>query len=286
MPPSSAFALTLFVASSPPSVSLGLLHEPQPGWDDPVEEPADVDDDLGLDDPAPSAPAPAPTPEVAPTPWVASASTTPQRPNVNKGTGLIIGAGVTGGLAWVAGLTRMAILSNCARQTQDGTLGDGSAAACIFRAGTASVILFPTQWALNWATWGLAPAAGAVRGRYDGVAYAYDGDPERSAGGFIGAGAALLGVGVIGRIAMFPMFGRALGTCVDDVSKCLTHLRLQAFGVQLSAAMIGAGGGLLMYGIIYNSTSKKHTRLLEQHSLRLTPQVGWEYTGMSLSGRF
>jgi hypothetical protein len=281
-----ALALALHVAPSPHTTApLGWLQEPEPqaGWDDPVDEPTEtdtpVDGDLSTEEVAPTDPVPAPTPTVPP------AQAIPQRPNVSKGTGLIVAASVTGGLAWVVGLTRMAIISRCARQIEDGELGDGSF-GCIFRAGTASLILFPTQWTLNWATWGLAPAAGAIRGRYDGVAYAFDGDPDRSTGAFIGSGAALLGVGVIGRIAMYPMFGRALSGCVEDGAKCLTHLRLQAFGVQLSAAMIGGGAGLLAYGIAYNSSSKKYGRLLDEHALRIAPQVGLDYTGLALSGRF
>ena len=279
MPTFASFVFALQVASSPlatPPLALGMLDDPQPGWDDPV------DGDEPATDPAPSVPAPS---VPAPTPVAPPSDAAPKRPIYGKGTGLIVAASVTGGLAWVAGLSRMAIISNCARQVEEGTIGDGSM-ACIFRAGTASLLLFPTQWALNYATWGLAPAAGAVRGRYDGVAHAYEGVPERSVGAFIGSGAALLGVGVIGRVAMYPMFGRALRGCVDDGSKCLTYLRLQAFGVQMSAAMIGAGAGLLAYGIAYNSNSKKHSRLLEAHAIRVTPQIGWEYTGMGVSGRF
>jgi predicted membrane protein len=280
MPTIAALALAVHVASTPqaPPTPLGLLHEPQPGWDDP-----DPAGDLGAEDP-PGVPAPVlepPPPQMAPQ---AAPEAAPRRPDVNKGTGLIIGASVTGGLAWVAGLSRMAIIGNCARRIEEGEI-DGSA-ACIFRAGTASLILFPTQWMLNYATWGLAPAAGAIRGRYDGVASAYDGIPDRSAGAFIGSGAAVLGVGVIGRIIMYPMFSRALGVCVEDASKCMTHLQLQAFGVQMSAAMIGGGAGLLAYGIAYNSSSKKHMRLLEQHAIRFAPQIGWDYTGMGLSGQF
>jgi hypothetical protein len=277
-----AFALALHVASSPYAPPFGLLQEPQPGWDDPVDEPSETDisdpGDLPIESDESDELVTAPTLDSPP-------PEAPKRPVYNKGTGLIVAAGITGGLAWAAGLTRMAIISNCARKVEEGAIGDGSA-ACIFRAGTASLLLFPTQWMLNYATWGLAPAAGAVRGRHDGVEYAYEGNPERSVGAFIGSGAAILGVGVIGRIAMYPMFGRALRGCVDDGSRCLRHLRLQAFGVQLSSAMIGAGAGLLAYGIAYNSTSKKHTRLLEQHAIRVAPQIGWDYTGMSLSGRF
>jgi hypothetical protein len=274
---STFVALTLACMTSNP---LGLLQEPQAGWDDAVDP---VESSVESDTP-PAQPA-RPDPVTTPTLDAPPPQAVVQRPDVSKATGLIVAASVTGGLAWVVGLTRMAIISRCARQIEEGELGDGSF-GCIFRAGTASLVLFPTQWTLNYATWGLAPAAGAIRGRHDGVAYAFDGVPERSAGAFIGSGAALLGVGVIGRIAMYPMFGRALRGCVDDGSKCLTHLRLQAFGVQLSAAMIGAGAGLLAYGIAYNSSSKKYGRLLDQHAIRVAPQIGFDYTGLGLSGQF
>lgn len=280
-----AAALALTIAFGPPAVTpSALLQGPQPGWDDPVDEATDAPT-TEPDEPAPVGET-APEPVPVPTPTVPPPQGPPQRPDVSNGTGLIIGASITGGLAWVAGLTRMAFVSRCARDIENGTLGDGSAAGCVFQAGVANIVLYPVQWTLNYATWGLAPAAGAIRGRHDGIAYAYDGLPERNPGGFIGSGAALLGVGVIGRIVMYPMFYRAIGTCVEDASKCMTHLRLQSFGVQLSSAMIGAGAGLLAYGIAYNSSSKKYGRLLQQHSVRVAPQLGWDYTGMALSGRF
>lgn len=310
MPIPAAVALVLPLASSPLANPpwARAMQEPQPGWDEETEEtkpePDAAGDPLGGPEPdeswgdedEASAPSETGDPTAVPAPAAATppAGTPPPagpptRPPFRKGTGLIVGASVTGGLAWVVALSRMAFIQQCQDQIQaadDVESGTTAATTCFFRAGIGNALLAPVQWVLNYATWGLAPAAGAIRGRHDGVAYAYDKSPKRNAVGFIAGGATLLGVGVIGRVAMYPLFFRAARSCVDAPDKCSRNLQLQLFGVQFSAAAIGGGAGLLAYGISYSKHAKQYGKLLEQHALRITPQIGWDYTGVGVSGRF
>jgi len=109
-------------------------------------------------------------------------------------------------------------------------------------------------WFANWATWGLSAGAGAVRGKHDGVAYAWDGHPDRTAGGFIGGGAAMLGVGVVGiGVSRVLAVTKILQCDVNvDINNCVTRgFRGYFAGIQVSSALVAAGLGVMVYGIVY-----------------------------------
>lgn len=263
--------------------------EAQPGWDDVEADATPPTDEV-------------PPPEVSPTdvppPTIPATPPPPGKPTYNKGTGLIIGAAVTGGLAWVISFTRMALVKQCQDKIEEARdengdidTGINAAVTCAFRAGAANLGLVLLQVPLNWASWGLSPAAGVVRGRYDGVEHAWARREAKKSGAFIGAGAALLGLGVAGRItaaAFSTAPYKKLGE--GDVDGFATSLRLRYFGIQLSAASIAAGAGLLAYGLAYKSNYESEGARLQQ--VRISPTYlvdrgsGERFTGLSLSGRF
>lgn len=268
----------------------------QPGWED-VE--ADAAPPATEEPPAPTVdPASVPPPVPAPPPVA--------KPQYNKGTGLIIGASVTGGIAWILGLTRMAFVKQCTDQLQassDVPTGLSAVNACAFKAGAAGAAMGIVQVPMNWATWGLAAGAGAVRGRYDGVEQAWAKGESKKTGAFVGAGAALIAVGAVGRIVAGVMVFRPYRNFADDLSTATTDddtnaavdrlsgaIRGRLFGLQLSSAMIGAGAGLLAYGIAYRKNFESEGVRLQQ--VRLAPEFNMDrasgsmYTGLALSARF
>ena len=291
-----------------------LEPQPDPSWDEPDEpvadpaaapaaapaadpaadptaegQPTELAEDPG--DPA-DALAPAPAPEAQPAPVGVPAPVSVARPAPKKGTGLIVGAGVTGGLAWITVVSRLTSLERCKTAAGNALLGEGGgfdAILACMRSTASLVTLTPMGWILNGATHGLAPSAGAVRGEYDGVRAAWDGAPDRDARVFVGVGAGLLGAGVVGRLATIVVFWRQfrLGTPVLLFRNY--PLSVHFLMAQVSASSISAGAGMLAYGLSY----KKHRTTEEGRrmaaglaELRLAPQLGWDYTGLSLTGRF
>ncbi|MEX1366074.1 MAG: hypothetical protein AB1Z98_23315 [Nannocystaceae bacterium] len=274
------------------SVVSGVAQEPDPSWNEPAEpeaaEPEEgtepVEGTETTDVVAPVEPVADPA---AAAPAVGMAPVA--KPIVSKGTGLVIGASVTGGLAWATAIGRLVAINRCVTAIESGSI-EASGTQCIFQTGPALVILTPLGWTFNAATYGLAPAAGVIRGKHDGIAAAWGDGPDRNTGAFIGSGAGLLGLGVVGRVITFFTFGRSLSKCTDG-NACRTAMRLHFVGAQLSSASIAAGAGLLGYGVAFkkNRDSEKARRTsagLAKMNLRLAPQLGFDYQGLSLTGRF
>lgn len=268
------------------TTTLARAAEPvaDPSWDepeDPVTDPAATPTEA---DPAEAAmPEPEPTPPIQPAPLLAT------RPTPPKGLGLMIAASVTGGLAWVTVFARLAAIDRCKTAAGQAVLGNESgfqAASACFRSAGSLVSLTPLGWLLNDATYGLAPAAGVFRGRYDGVNAAWDGKPMRNTKVLIGVGAGLLGVGVVGRIATMVAFLRQF-----NVDRLFQRYPLSAHFVlaQLSAASIAGGAGMLGYGLAYEkqfTTEDTRRKAAGLANVRIAPQLGWSYSGISVTGRF
>lgn len=271
----------------------------QPGWDD-VEGPDNAAQQVaeGTEPPPPTT---TPTEGTAP----AKPPAEIVKPGYSKATGLIIGASITGGLAWVIGLSRMAFVKQCENaingatddETASPETGFAAASKCFFGAGVGNAALGVIQVPMNWATWGMAIGAGVMRGRYEGTEHAWSGHEPRKANAFIGGGAAVLAVGVIGRImtASFALrpykeYGEGCGTGNCDTEKLFRSIRLRMFGVQMSSAMIAAGAGLLAFGVVYRKNFDSETRRLQDVRvspvLSTDPASGTSYTGFSLTGRF
>lgn len=199
----------------------------------------------------------------------------PTRPIVAKGTGLLVGAGVTTALAWVGALVRSGAAVEC-------RAGEYS---CRSEAGSFVIALTPLGWGLGASSYVLGPLAGARRGAYDGVAAGWDGAPRRKVRALKGTGAALLGIGVAGRVASIGLWFSnfellSYGDFYDG-----SYMTFHPFIAQLSASAISAGGSILAYGIAYD----EH-RAAEQQRSRLagvTPpsnqsRSGWRYTGVTV----
>lgn len=186
-------------------------------------------------------------------------TTIPKRPEVAKGTGLLVAASVTTGLGWVGALIRSGAAMRC-------NAGEYS---CNGEAGSFVIALTPLGWSLGASSYVLGPLAGARRGAHDGVAAAWDGAPRRNAEVLKGLGAALLGVGVAGRVASislwfanFELFGYG-GSYYEG-----GYMTFHPFLAQLSASAVSAGGGILAYGVAYD-----RRRAIEQPRSRLAGSV-------------
>lgn len=284
-------APSLFRSGAAPAAA-GPTDGEQPGWDE-VEGPDSAAQQVveGTEPPPPTT-----------TPTEATAPAKPPaeivKPGYSKGTGLIIGASITGGLAWVIGLTRMGFVKQCEDALTDasgmptGESGVDAASKCLFRAGAGNIALGIVQVPMNWATWGMAIGAGIMRGRYEGTEHAWTGHESRKANAFIGAGAGMLAVGVIGRVLTMAFAATPYKNFAEDgdADQLFKSIRLRLFGIQMSSAMIAAGAGLLAFGVVYrknyNAESSRLKQVRVSPVLSTDPYTGASYTGFSLTGRF
>jgi hypothetical protein len=213
----------------------------------------------------------------------------------------MVGAGVAGATAWGLAIGKMVLVTRCSDAIDDTSEGSDVEVTIFqcFRNAQAIIGLSVAGWFANWATWGLAGGAGGVRGKHDGVGYAWDGKPKHASGGFIGGGAAMLGVGVLGigltRIFSFNILRCSITTTedVDQLNGCLKRKFNGYFaGVQVSSSLVAAGLGMMIYGIVY----RKNRQQFENRrvsDLRVVPDTslfrnsgGGDYNGLALTGRF
>ena len=284
------------------TVANGPSSEPDRGWDD-------------VDAEAETAPSPPPPEAAAPQPEVRyEARPVPIPPR--KGTGLLISAGILGALGWGMMGYRIGIMKSSCRPpelddnpdltvddftgTVDATLGCASAEVLAFLGWS----LQATAGAVNY---GLAPAGGARRGKYEAAMFVEHGRPARKHKVWIGVGAGLLAAGLIGRLTvaavrwdgMLNYERSTLGRCipngnarVDDVFNCYaTRRQLHFFGQQFTSSMISAGGGMLAFGLANRKWKKRYHREYkedrpEKVKLGLSPQVGLTYTGIQAELKF
>ena len=287
---------------SPPLAVRAPEPVPDPSWDEPDPTEPTTTEGTPPTETTPTDPAAGSTvpPAALPPPVVPAPGTMlVTKPTPSMGTGLMIGAGITGGIAWLTAIGRMTTATRCINGIENsedvGSVFGGIVIQCIFKTGPALLLLTPTGWIANGVTHGLAPAAGSARGRYDGAMAAWDGKPERKPVVFIGTGAALLGVGVVGRLVTLFTFRTTLGRCVTGAAlsgsaeACRGPVLMHFFGAQLTSAAISTGAGLLAYGLGYKkgrTTEEGRRKAAGLANLELTPQLGWAYSGLALQGRF
>jgi len=291
-----SFSLAATLAFHPYAVDRHAA-QPAPTSTPPAEDPAAGWDDEPVADPPPPTPAPATTPPPADAPPPAGPQTHEvARPQTHSGIGLIVAASVVGAGAWGTAIGKIVLVERCSDSIDDTmttTDAQVSAFTC-FQSARGILGLSIAGWFLNWATWGLAAGAGAVRGKHDGVGYAWDGAPDRVAGGYIGGGAAMLGVGVLG-IGLTRIFSLNILRCDvnADLNKCLKRKFNGYFAaVQVSSSLVAAGLGMMIYGIVYG----KNRRQFENRrvtDLQIVPDVslfrengGSNYNGLALTGKF
>ncbi|HET6581940.1 MAG TPA: hypothetical protein VFG69_00810 [Nannocystaceae bacterium] len=278
---------TTTTAPEPTDPTAPAPAEPAPsGWDDePITDP-----------PAP-APAPAPAVEQTPPPGMQETHEV-TRPLTHPGIGLMVGAGVAGLAGWGLMAGKMGLVNRCSDDI-DSTMTTGDAevtAYSCFTSAKAILGLSVAGWFVNWATWGLAAGAGAVRGKHDGVGYAWDGTPDRKSVGFIAGGAATMGIGLLG-VGLTRVFAltNILRCPIDtEVDHCVKR-RLNGYfaGVQISSALVATGLGLMIYGIVYRKSRRQFEDKAPRVShVQVVPDVslfrgaGGAYSGLALTGRF
>ncbi len=262
------------------------------GWGEPSTEPAPGTEAVPTAE-APPGDASAPLP-VLPTPPPPGASTglvkQPAPPPMgNTGIGLIVAAGAVGGVAIVSGVGRMVIISkSCATTTGLVSDTEGSIGSCLRSAGS-FIGLTVLEWTANAASYGLAPAAGVTRARYDGSNYMFSGRPDHNGAMLAGIGGGLLGLGVLTKVGLWATLTSRF-TCNADAEygKCVRRRFTAYFGAQqLGSSAIAAGAGLLAYGIVYRKDRAAKERLyFRPEQVRLGPSFSRQFTGLSLSGRF
>lgn len=199
----------------------------------------------------------------------------PTRPIVAKGTGLLVGASVTTGLAWVGALVRSGAAVEC----------DAGEYWCRGEAGSFVIALTPLGWGLGASSYVLGPLAGARRGAYDGVAAGWDGAPQRKARALKGFGAALLGIGVAGRVASVALWFSNFDLLGYSGHYDGSYMTFHPFIAQLSSSAISAGGGILAYGIAYDehrASELQRSRLAGVTHPSNDARSGWRLTGVTV----
>lgn len=231
-----------------------------------------------------------------------------------QGTGMLIAAGLLGGLAaGVMGARVARIQRSCTAEGLEGMSVTeenletfiSSSAECFIAGRGANAALWVFQAAPNAATYGLAPAGAMRRAKYDAALSVKTGEVDRSPGAWIGAGAALLSVGAVGRVivatvrirGLNPLNGVAAG-CVDgevasgDFFDCYADRNSLLYGMhQLTSSAIGAGAGMLTYGLVYKSERQTIQKVYGRESttafeFSVQPQLALSYTGASAVLRF
>lgn len=289
-------------AAPDPAPAEGAPEEDM-GWgeDDtvaPAEDPAPPSDPVA---PAAGTTAPPPVSGMSPDGTVAGMSATgaiekkpAPKPDRKQGIGLMVAAGAVGAVAWGMAGARIAMINRCVTTDQDVS----SALTCVTEV-PAYLGLTVLIWLANDTTYGLGPAAGMVRGRYEASEYAYSGKYDRKGTIWAATGGAIMGVGIIGKITSWALGFKVLncpaGT-VEEIEMLDDCLRKRLIGInlahQFSSTMIAGGAGALAFGIYYNKERDAREKLFfRPQQVRLTPWGDFSIRsnaalGMSLTGRF
>ncbi|WAS97783.1 hypothetical protein [Nannocystis punicea] len=205
-----------------------------------------------------------------------------------SGLGLLVSAGVAGGLGLTAHVLRIGLLRRGCNQQFVWPELQVAVTSCIDESlrylGYSTVAPM-----FNLAALGLAAGGGTVRGRFSAWNRARHDRRERTAAAYLGAGTGLLAVGLatyIGsRVALWRdrfgaetcrREGQLTADCVRD--RWSTWLVLTATGQALTIA----GAGLLAYGVSY----VRGARVSRLRDLRIEPSVSGRFVGLTVAGRF
>lgn len=230
------------------------------------------------------------------------------RPVGRDGTGLIIASTVTGSLAWAnSTISRLMAMRFCIEDIDNARdevrwenedldeVGEprpydynySSLTGCAVAHDSATAWLMVTNWVLNGATYGLAPAAGDARGHHHRLMARWSGVPHPKATAFAGTGAALISAGVAGRIVGIVFTVRDCASL--DATVCHRNVALGILGAQFSSSVIALGAGLLQYGLALQASGKYRRRPRPRDNRRQikgVPELGWRYAGVTFMGRF
>jgi hypothetical protein len=136
----------------------------------------------------------------------------------------------------------------------------------------------------NLATWGVAPAAGAVRGNYNAIDTVWGTKRRHRPAFWIGTGVVLTVAGVVGSASSLYYLGQP---CRNG--DCTNELRSYFFAQQLSQSAFSAGLGILSYGIAYHHSYRRQEENKQRRlsaSLSVSPQLQPGGGGAALTARF
>ena len=213
----------------------------------------------------------------------------PQPDQSKKGYGLLISAGVVGAIAWGAAGARIGLIRKCVDTDQDvSNIFD-----CV-RQVSSYLGLTAMVWIANDVTYGLGPAAGMVRGRYEAGEYAYSGKYDRKGKIWTGVGGGIFGAGLLFKITLwaltFNVFKCPVDTVedVNNVDDCLRRrMTGQLLAHQFASGMIAGGAGAMTYGIYYSKERAAREKLFfRPETVRVSPWGNIDTLGLSLSARF
>lgn len=230
----------------------------------------------GAAETSPGAPARTPTTPALPAPRL-------------RGAGLVVTAAITGGLGLAANLTRIGVVQGaCAAGSGPPdiaeTIGD-----CI-RDSKYYIAAGALAWTLNALAPGLAVGAGVLRGRYRAWNSTFGGRPALRSGVTIGAGAGLLGLGVlalaVAQIGLWrDLYGvRGCAAELDPTGSCIRS-RWSGWlaGITFGQSAAVAGAGILALGISYRIRDRRRAWSGEW---QLRPVLTRTHAGLLVEHRF
>lgn len=245
------------------------------------------------------APAPAPAEVAAPEPAVAPAvqprvsppmvvpppttpaSWEPERPDALSGRWLVFSSLGLGAASWGLTFGQVGMLRGCSARL-DGDL-EFKAGDCLYSDGRVGA-LGGLRAVTNVTNWGVAAAAGAIKGNYDAIDHVWTGRAPRRSGLWIGGGIGLALAGMTtGAVAASMTFGDH--TCTGD--SCDRDLAGYLIASQAAQSMFTAGVGMTAYGMVYHYEYKDNLSYKERlATLRAAPVLTADFAGASVSGRF
>ncbi len=205
----------------------------------------------------------------------------PERPPALKGRFLLASTVGLGAVSWGLTLGQIGLLRGCSSKVQAGEIEDGIG-ACLYNSDSRLTAMGGLKVLTNLGNWGVAGAAGAVRGNYDAIDHVWAGRASRRHGVWIGSGIALALAGITTSALTGAAFSR-----VDCSNGCTDNLSAYLIGQQSAQSLFTAGIGMFAYGVVYGHEYKQnHAYKNRMASLRAAPQVSRDYAGASISGRF
>ncbi len=212
------------------------------------------------------------------------------KPPKKTGVGLMVGAGVAGGIGWGANIARIVRFERGCRDTfeldENSTTEDFVAdPADCFGTLLGNAGFTVLHWAGNWTAIGLAAGAGNLRGKSNAYGQQMFGKPQHNPLAFEVSGGVILGLGVVSAVLsrglVFGIVGQG-AACTDF--DCLNRVYAgRILWVQAGSSAIATGAGLLAYGLALDKRLNYYERVLQmQPTVAITP----EFTGAGLQGRF
>lgn len=210
----------------------------------------------------------------------------PERPPYG-GVGMFIGSGASFAIALGGQIIGHSLLKrSCIDPAGRGEFDDEDAGAVIGRCaqGVVPAVVLRVQAGIAlFTTVGLAAGGAALRGRRDAFDDTFSGTNKgRRVPALRAAGIALLGVGAASWLTGAAVAWSLLPRC--GTARCANTNRVVALTTRsLSAAIVSAGGGMLVYSEAYRRNASLYRR---ERAMSIGPDLGRHHLGLSLGGKF